>query len=350
MKNIKPWYLLAGLLLVGGLIYLLGPILTPFLIAAFLAYITNPLVDYLVRLKLPRTAAVIIVFSTLLLTFILFLVLLIPILQHQVVILIEQIPIIFSWVQTQVIPWISQQFGVQVLFNIESVKDILIKNWQTAGNVADILIKTVTNSGYSLIVFMINLVLIPVVTFYLLRDWNDLLKGVRRLFPRSIEPTAMKLIRECNEVLGAFLRGQFLVMLSLSVFYSFGLWVIGLKLALLLGLVIGFTSIVPYLGTIIGFCTGIIAVLVQFPDSWHFVYLAIVFMSGHILESMILTPLLVGDRIGLHPVAVIFAILAGGQLFGFIGILLALPIAAITMVLVRHLHQRYLHSKVYVAK
>ena len=150
-----------------------------------------------------------------------------------------------------------------------------------------------------------------------------------------------------DEVLGAFLRGQLLVMLALGMIYSIGLWFVGLNVALVVGMIAGLASIVPYLGFIIGIASAIAAALVQFGDVTTFVYIAIVFGIGQALESMLLTPMLVGDKIGLHPVAVIFAIMAGGQLFGFVGILVALPVAAMIMVLLRHLHRRYKSSSMY---
>jgi predicted PurR-regulated permease PerM len=148
-------------------------------------------------------------------------------------------------------------------------------------------------------------------------------------------------------VLGAFLRGQFIVMLSLGAIYAVGLWFVGLDLALLIGLLAGLASIVPYLGTIVGIGAAAIAALFQFGDVWYLVAVAAVFGVGQLLEGMVLTPLLVGDRIGMHPVAVIFAVLAGGQLFGFVGVLLGLPVAAVVMVLLRHVHDLYKESRLY---
>jgi predicted PurR-regulated permease PerM len=156
-----------------------------------------------------------------------------------------------------------------------------------------------------------------------------------------------RLAAEMDEVLGAFLRGQLLVMLALGIIYSVGLWIVGLNVALVVGMIAGLASIVPYLGFIIGVASAIGAALVQFGDLTPLIYIAIVFGVGQALESMLLTPMLVGDKIGLHPVAVIFAIMAGGQLFGFVGILVALPVAAMIMVLVRHLHGRYKSSSMY---
>jgi predicted PurR-regulated permease PerM len=163
--------------------------------------------------------------------------------------------------------------------------------------------------------------------------------SVHGLIPKRIEATSVMLVTQCHEVLGAFFRGQLMVMLGLGIIYSTGLWVAGLDLALVIGLLAGLFSIVPYLGFFLGILMAVAAAFFQFYDVWHVISVLIVFGIGQVLETAVLTPLFVGDRIGLHPVAVIFAILAGGQLFGFVGVLLALPIAAVLMVFLRHFRQ-----------
>jgi len=190
-------------------------------------------------------------------------------------------------------------------------------------------------------------VLIPVVTFYLLRDWDKLVEGIRASIPRKIEPTVSALTREIDEVLGAFIRGQLMVMLALGLIYALGLWLVDLDLAFIIGMAAGLLSIVPYLGTFVGVVAAVIAAVFQFQDLLHTVLVLAVFSVGQSLESMVLTPKLVGDRIGLHPVAVIFAVLAGGQLFGFLGILLALPAASALNVLFLHLNAQYRQSDLY---
>jgi predicted PurR-regulated permease PerM len=206
----------------------------------------------------------------------------------------------------------------------------------------------VSHSGGVIAEWLMNLLLIPVVTFYLLRDWDGLVVKVHDLLPRRIAPTAAKLATEVDTVLAAFVRGQLYVMLALGCIYSIGLWMTGLDLALLIGMLAGLVSFVPYLGAIVGIVTACVAALVQFHDLIHLVPVAIVFIIGQSLEGMVLTPMLVGDKIGLHPVAVMFAVLAGGQLFGFLGILLALPVASVIMVLLRHVHELYRDSDFYV--
>jgi predicted PurR-regulated permease PerM len=165
--------------------------------------------------------------------------------------------------------------------------------------------------------------------------------------PRKQAPLIKKLATECDDVLSEFLRGQLLVMFSLGIIYTIGLWIAGLEFALLIGMLAGLVSFVPYLGFVVGIIVAGIAALVQFNDVIHIIYILIVFGIGQAIESMVLSPWLVGERIGLHPVAVIFAVMAGGQLFGFFGVLLALPVAAVIVVLLRYLHGRYLDSSLY---
>jgi predicted PurR-regulated permease PerM len=223
-------------------------------------------------------------------------------------------------------------------------------HWQKAGKSALAFMGSVSHSGAVLAEWLMNLILIPVITFYLLRDWDILVAKVHELLPRRAAPTAVKLGVETNVVLGAFMRGQFYVMLALGTIYSVGLWIVGLDLALLIGMLAGLVSFVPYLGSIVGITVACIAALLQFHDFMYLIPVSIVFVVGQLVEGMLLTPLLVGDKIGLHPVAVMFAVLAGGQLFGFLGILLALPVASVIMVILRHIHEIYRDSVFYSAE
>lgn len=291
-----------------------------------------------------------IVFVALTLLGLLLLVILIPLLERQLVVLGGKLPGLIDWVQQSAVPWLRERLGLHGLaIDLGTLKASVREHWQAAGGAAATLLSSVSRSGLVLAGWLANLLLIPVVTFYLLRDWDILVARVRELLPRTIEPVAADLARQSDEVLGAFLRGQLLVMLGLAVIYAGGLWVVGLDLALLIGLGAGMVSFVPYLGFIVGIIAAGVAALMQFHDAIHLLYVALVFGVGQLVEGTVLTPLLVGDRIGLHPVAVIFAVLAGGQLFGFFGVLLALPAAAVIMVLVRYVHRRYKHSRLYGA-
>jgi len=341
------WFWLLLVLASGVLIYLLAPVLTPFMVAAILAYIGDPLVDRLENYKLPRTLAVVIVFIVLTLFAVIALLVLIPLLEHQFVTLGNKIPGYVEVIQNRFVPWLNAHFDLGLQLDIETVKTSLQAHWKEAGSVAKTIVAYVTHSGAMLAGWLANLVLIPVVTFYLLRDWDILVAHIREMLPRKSEPVITQLARSSDEVLGAFLRGQLLVMLALSLIYTLGLWVAGLDLALLIGMLAGMVSFVPYLGFIVGIVVAGTAALLQFHDVIHLVYVFIAFGIGQAMEGMLLTPMLVGDRIGLHPVAVMFAVLAGGQLFGFLGVLLALPSAAVIAVILRFIHERYKDSALY---
>jgi predicted PurR-regulated permease PerM len=350
MSDTQKWQLLALTLLLGFLLWLLAPVLTPFAVSALLAYLGDPLVDRLERWKLSRTAAVAVVFALMTLGVVIVVLLLIPSLGDQVGYFIDRLPVYIDWIQARVLPWIERVSGFSVeAFDPGQLVQILREHWQQAGGVATSVLGGLSKSGLAVLGWVANLVLIPVVTFYLLRDWDVLVARVRELLPRPIEPTVTRLASESDSVLGAFLRGQLSVMLALGTVYSIGLWMIGIDLALLIGMLAGLVSFVPYLGVFVGAAAGVIAALVQYGDWLHPVLVIGVFAIGQTLEGFVLTPWLVGDRIGLHPVAVIFAIMAGGQLFGFLGVLLALPVAAVAMVVLRYAHQRYTASGLYGA-
>lgn len=341
------WFWLLLILVSGFLVYLLAPVLTPFIVAAILAYVGDPLVDRLEKYKLPRTLAVVIVFIVLTLFAIIALLVLVPMLERQLVTLGNKIPGYIEVIQNQFLPWLNARFDLGLQVDIATLKTSLQAHWKEAGSVAKTMVSYITQSSALLASWLANLVLIPVVTFYLLRDWDLLVARIHELLPRKSEPVISRLAKSSDEVLGAFLRGQLLVMLALSIIYTLGLWFVGLDFALLIGMLAGLVSFVPYLGFIVGIVVAGIAAMLQFHDVIHLVYVAIVFGIGQAMEGMLLTPMLVGDRIGLHPVAVMFAVLAGGQLFGFLGVLLALPTAAVIAVVLRYMHERYKDSTLY---
>ncbi len=344
----RPWLILALLVAGGWLVYLLAPVLTPFLTAALLAYLGDPLVDRLEGWRLPRTAAVLLVFLILVLAGILALLVLVPALETQVRYLVQRVPDYLQWLRETAVPWLAARLGLTPADL--GPGDLLGRagaGLGEAGSLAAAVLASLSASGARLLGWLANLLLVPVVTFYLLRDWDVLVARIHSLVPRRVAPTVARLARESDQVLGAFLRGQFLVMLALAAVYALGLVLAGLRLGLLIGVVAGLVSFVPYLGLILGLALAGVAALVQTHELAMLGWVALVFGIGQVLESAVLTPLLVGDRIGLHPVAVIFAVLAGGQLFGLPGVLLALPVAAVVAVLVRHAHQRYLASGMY---
>lgn len=348
MSTLHRWQLLGIVVGIGGLLYLLGPVLTPFAVAALLAYLGDPLVDRLQARGLSRSAAVAIVFAAMTLALLLLPLILVPLLEDQISTLFDKLPLYLGYVRDRMMPFLVERLGIDpALFSTDQLLSMLKAHWQQAGGVATSVLKQVSQSGLAIIGWIMNLLLIPVVTFYFLRDWDAMKERLRELLPRHIEGRVVELARQSDEVLSAFLRGQLAVMLALGLIYSIGLWMAGLKLAFLIGMGAGLLSFVPYLGGILGVGGAVIAALVEHRDVIHVVYVLAVFGVGQTLEGFVLTPWLVGDRIGLHPVAVIFAILAGGQLFGFLGVLLALPVTAVLMVILRHVHERYVHSDLY---
>lgn len=349
MSDAHRLWLLGSLLFGGWLVYLLSPILTPFVVSALLAYLGDPLVDRLEAKGLRRTPAVALVFSILLLMLLFLLVLLVPRIEAQIGQLIDRLPGYLAWLKANVLPRLQALLpGEMGGFSLEALQQAIGRHWREAGGLLANLWSSVSGSGLALVGWLVNLFLVPVLTFYLLRDWDRLVAGIHDLLPRASEPVWAGLAREADEVLGAFLRGQLLVMIALGVIYTTGLWLVGLDLALLIGMIAGLVSFVPYLGLIVGIVVAGLASILQVQGLGDLPWVVLVFVVGQVLEGSVLTPRLVGERIGIHPVAVIFAVMAGGQLYGFFGILLALPVAAVAMVLVRHLLSSYRGSTLYV--
>ncbi len=349
MTDMRRWFWLGAVLLLCVFFYLLHPTLSPFLVGILLAYLADPLVDRLEKWKLSRTWGVVVVFALFTLLLVLALLVLIPMLAKQLVSLYQMAPQMLDWLQHSALPWVQTRLGLaEGFWKFDQIKAAISSHMGQTTDMVGVILSQATASGLAFMAWLANFVLIPVVAFYLLRDWDLMMAKIRGLLPRQREGQIVRLAGECHEVLGAFVRGQLLVMLALGVIYATGLMLVGLQLGLLIGVVAGLAAIVPYMGFVIGIGSAIIAGLFQFGlDPFHMIAIVAVFMIGQALEGMVLTPLLVGDRIGLHPVAVIFAILAGGELFGFTGVLLALPVAAVIMVLVRHMHDLYKDSNIY---
>jgi len=342
------WKWLILVAAIGYLLYLLGPVLSPFVAAALFSYLFNPVVEMLERRGVNRTLGVSVVFIVLTLVLVGIVLVLIPFIERQIANFLEQLPRWTAWAQNVASPWIEERFGVSLgSFDTQGIVGMLQAHWREAGGFAAGVVAGVSKSGFAVLGWILNAVIVPVAAFYLLRDWNIVVDRVHALIPRSIEPVALRLARESDETLGGFLRGQLSVMIVLGVIYGLGLWMAGISVGPLIGMIAGLISFVPYLGAIVGVGIGIVAAVVQYQDWFHVVLVLIVFAIGQTLEGYVLVPKLVGDRIGMHPVAVMFAILAGGQLFGFVGVLLALPIAAIVMVLLRYAYERYTQSEMY---
>lgn len=337
----------------GWLVWKLSPVLTPFVVAAMLGWLGDPLVDRIEARGVGRNTAVIAVFTAMSLLVAVVLLILVPLIARQIVVLVESWPQyqawFTGWFAGRLAPWLQARTGFDLLawLDTDNIVTMLREHWQRAGGIAVNLLGFVSRSGLAMLLWVTNLVLIPVLAFFFLRDWDRFVERVASLIPRDHLPTVTRLAKESDDVLGGFLRGQFMVMAALGVLYGLGLWLVGVKVGVLIGVIGGLLSFVPYLGPASVVVMGTIATLVQ-GNGWQgLVGVGVVFTVAQLIESYLLTPKLVGERIGLHPMAVIFAVMAGGVLFGFLGMLLALPMAAVINVLLRFSVERYRASKAY---
>ncbi len=342
----KLWWL-APAAAVVVLLYFLSPILAPFLFAAILAYIANPLVSWLERHRVARTLGTVLVMLLLGGLFVLLLLILLPLFIKEVRLLSERLPGYLLHLNDNLAPWIKARFGAELQLDLDGLKRLLSENLQGADGLGMKLLDSLRIGGLALLGFVVNLLLVPVVLFYLLCDWNVLLGKIDRMLPRRWHPKLSGIAREIDTVLAEFLRGQIAVMLLMSLLYVIGLWLVGLEFALPIGIITGMLVFVPYVGMLIGLALATLVALMQFPSVGGVIPVWIVMAVGQALEGMLVTPLLVGKRIGLHPLAVIFALLAFGQIFGFFGVLLALPASAALLVGLRHLGSQYLASSLY---
>ena len=262
---------------------------------------------------------------------------------------IRRLPALYDWLSSAAIPWLHEQLSLSniQLPQVDWEAELAAK-WQSLGKMTADTVAGLTRSGLSLITAVFNLTLVPVVAFYLMRDWDIMVEAILDLVPKAWQENISLMVSEADDVLGAFIRGQMLVMLAQAVIYSAGLWLVGLNFAVILGTVAGLASIIPYAGAVIGIGASLAVAWFQFGgELTSLLWVAAVFGFGQTVESLLLTPVLIGDRIGLHPVAVIFALMAGGQLAGFTGVLLALPVAAVLFVFFRHAIGYYRRSETY---
>jgi predicted PurR-regulated permease PerM len=330
-----------------GLLYLLGPVLTPFLLAGIIAYICNPVVDRLQNLRLPRLLAVVAVLVLVAAILAALVLILVPLVAEEAAILAARLPDWLAMVNDRLSPWLSQRFGVHLKFDPAALKKLVSENWSSLQTVGNKLFESLRIGGAAVTGMLVNLVLVPVVMFYLLIDWHPLLARLDKAVPRKWHAKVAVMARDVDMVLSRFLRGQILVMLGLALYYSVALAIAGLPSAVTIGILTGLLVFIPYLGFALGLVLALLVAALQFAGIGPIVAVLIVFGIGQLLESFLLTPFLVGSRIGLHPLAVIFALMAFGQLFGFFGILLALPASAALLVGLREVRGLYLASRFY---
>ena len=347
-KRTAAWCLIAALVMLA--LWLLGPVLTPFVVGAVLAYVLTPVVNWLDGLgrgRMPRVLAVLIVETLFILILLSILLLVVPIFAKELPLLREQLPLLADRVNTALGPWLAQ-FGIKVSLDVASIKAFVVKylsaNFEDAfGSV----LSSLKLGGSVALAIVGNGVLIPVALFFLLKDWDRFVGLVVELVPPKLRASFDSFMAESDLVLGQYLRGQFLVMGTLAVYFSVALAVFGFDLAVPVGVFTGLAFFIPYLGFGLGLVLALLAGVLQFGGLYGVLVVAGVYGAGQLVESFYLTPRLVGERIGLHPLAVIFALLAFGQLFGFLGVLIALPASAVLLVAIRRMRASYMLSKLY---
>jgi predicted PurR-regulated permease PerM len=350
-QTAAAWSVIAALVVL--VIWLLGPVLTPFVVAAVLAYALTPLVNKLDRAwggKMPRLLAVALVEVFFILCVLAVALLIVPILAKEIPLLREQLPALAERMNAWAAP-LLKSFGIQLSLDVASIKAFVLKYLNA--NVEEgfsALLSSLKVGGSVALTLIGNAILIPVALFYLLMDWENFVKRMVELVPLHWRVAFDSFMKEADDVLGQYLRGQMLVMLILAVYFSLGLGLFGLDLALPIGVFTGLAIFVPYVGFGVGLLLALLAGLLEFASIKAVVMVAVVYGAGQLMESLFLTPRLVGERIGLHPLAVIFALLAFGQLFGFVGVLIALPASAVLLVAARRLRAQYLASDLYRGK
>lgn len=349
MSRLAAWL---GVALAAVLVFwLLAPVLAPFVIAAVMAYVLHPLVlrlEGVTRGRLPRALIVVLVEVLAFLALLSLFLLLVPILVREWPLLQQQLPLLLDRLADVINPLLVQ-LGLNVSLDLADLKNHVVtylsanrEDWwaplmsslKLGGSVALAL------AGYA--------VLVPVALFFMLYDWTRLVKNVFELVPPALRERFDGFMHDCDVVLGEYLRGQLLVMLALAVFYSLGLSLFGLDLALPIGVFTGLAVFVPYLGFGLGLVLALLAGLLEFASAQALIMVAVVYGLGQLIESFVLTPRLVGERIGLHPLAVILALMAFGQVLGFVGVLIALPASAVLLVGLRRLRMQYLQSDLYL--
>ncbi len=352
-QTLKRIFILAGIGLLLWVLYLLKPVVVPFIAAFLIAYLFSPIVEKLDRF-LPRWLAIstVCIGIGVIVTWAVWF--LVPLVWKQLMYARDSIPAGIHWINSNFLPWVSQTFNVEHMeIDTDQLSKVVMDYVQTnysADSVQSVALK-IAQSGLNFIQIGGIVVLIPIISFYFMLDWNRMLQSMEDLIPNQYKKNILKIVSECHSVLGAFVKGQFLVMILLGIIYAAGLQLIGLEVGLIIGMVAGLCSIIPYLGFGVGIVTAVIACFFQFGmDPKHLLMVLAVFGVGQLVEGYILQPFLLGDKIGLSPVAVVFAVLAGAQLGGFVGMLIALPVAAVIVVLLKHAREYYQHSLFYQSK
>ncbi len=340
--QLKYWSIASLIFLM--LLWFLGDVILPFVLGMAIAYFLDPVADRLERMGLSRALAVTFITLGVVFTFVLMALLVIPTLISQAINLFKTAPEFFS----QLHVFLSERFP-QLFDQNSTINQSLVALGETIRSKGVLLLDTALNSVGSLINVVVLLVIVPVVAFYLLYDWDRMISEIDNLLPRDHAPVIRQLAGEIDRTLASFIRGMGTVCLILGTYYAIALMVVGLQFGLVVGAIAGLVTFIPYLGAIIGGALAIGLALFQFWGDWLSIgMVTAIFMLGQVMEGNVLTPKLVGSSVGLHPVWLIFALSVFGALFGFVGMLVAVPVAAALGVLARFLVGQYMGSRLYL--
>ena len=343
-----PWVVgLALLVAVVFLIVQMRDVLSPFVVAAVLAYILNPLVEKLCRHGVRRGAAAMLVMVFTLLLLVLLLLIVVPMLVQQFGSLLGKMPELANFVQNKALPLANRLLGTHWALDEQSLSNWLSNHLGSVKTGLSKALPALLEQGGSLVSSLGNLAVLPFLLYYFLLDWSRWTEGIKTMIPRRYLAAYTRIGGNMDTVLGEFLRGQLTVMLIMGLLYGLGLMLTGLESGFAIGMVAGILVFVPYLGAFTGLLLATMAALLQFGTWQGLITVWAVFAVGQFLESFFITPKIVGDRIGLSPFWVIFALMAFGSLLGFVGMLLALPLAAVTLVLLREGVAAYMDSGFY---
>ncbi len=351
-RSLVPWVMLVLLLVIVGVSYLLSDILTPFLVGIVLAYFLNPLAERLEK-YMPRFLVSFILVMFTVVVVVLFIAVIVPVIIDQARELVEKIPWLLEWLAQKRAGFhlphaLEKQLSIRSALNLHSLSNIWQQNSETFKSVLASLTHYIKRTGTGLLWVIYDILMLPVTTLYFLHVWPRLVRRINSLIPLRYVPAAHALAREVEETLNGFVRGQLLVLMVMGLVYGTGLMLVGLRNGFILGFVMGFLGIIPYVGFIVGSILSSLSAILQFGDFGHLIAVWVVFSIGQVLESLIVAPKLIGDRIGLSPVLVILSLFAFGQIFGFLGVLLALPLAGVCAVIGKTLYCAYHQSKFYL--
>lgn len=346
----KKWFwpiLGMGILI---LFYFLRSVCTPFFIAIFIGYLGYPIINWFQHHGISRTISSLSFIVLICIVLVMFMMIFLPVLQVETIALMREIPGYLQTLNEKYMPWLERLSGQSIQIDTKTIQQFLADNISNVSNMGVYALRYLSQRSSALIGLIFNSFLIPIVLFYVLRDWHPFIRFLKKLIPFQFRRSVFKVVGEMSDILSQTIRGQITVVIIQSFLYSFALWLAGLEFSIAIGVMTGVLSIIPYVGFSIGFLTGILTALLQFDSFWQLIPVLIAFGVVQAIESFYLTPTIVGNRIGIHPVIVIFSLLAFGELFGFTGVLLALPASSVLVVACRHLLHAYTHSRFYTGK